>query len=391
MIRRFCGLGLLLILLISSLSAQNNEKITPTLTGVNKIDICGSKSEQEFTVLLTIGEIKRSDSLFGYNFEIKYDPTKIKFKFISTIGTLSEFFEIKQFTILEKDSAIRGTAGHLNPFLSPVQGNLPLLALLGEWVGKCNDTTELKLSYIEFTDEFKKGLNEPQNLKIWAEVADKPDRKLVAKFIQNELLFNDNNDKIAKMFLSSNGNKVNWIKINLHTNNTLFQIEDIYSNKNENISWIYLNDSTNVLINLLPRENNVEDTLFIRVKNNCAIGYNEGNITISQISINECDCIKNYEYNQLTMISDIPDTTTGINLKDDLVIDYQKNCECFIIRNDNANKMKINIYDIYGRSMYKNLFYDEFIRIDARNFPNAVYFFEIISQDKRMIKNLIKY
>jgi len=50
MLKRLCGLGLLIAIMLSSLQAQNNT-ITPTLLSVKTIDECGSINDKELLVL----------------------------------------------------------------------------------------------------------------------------------------------------------------------------------------------------------------------------------------------------------------------------------------------------------------------------------------------------
>ncbi|HOM04391.1 MAG TPA: T9SS type A sorting domain-containing protein [Candidatus Kapabacteria bacterium] len=390
MLKRLCGLGLLIAIMLSSLQAQNNT-ITPTLLSVKTIDECGSINDKELLVLLTIGKITKADSLFGYNFEIKYDPSKIKFNFVSTFGTLSEFFEIKQFTISAADSAIYGTAGHLNPFLAPVEGDLPLLALQGEWLGDCFDTSEVSLSYIAFTEEFKKDIAEPQNATVEATIADKPDRKLTVLFSDTELIFDQKGAKQTKLVLSSNGKKVTNLQLDLMLNGSSFDITSV-NTVGDNIE---INNITkdNGLIKLEISVNNqvLNDTLAIEVMNNSDIGKVSGWLSIDNAIVGHCDCITQYEINNLELVSEIPDTTTVVEGSDETTAYYSRNCDCITVRTDNNDEKIVRIYDINGKMIYLENTYEKHIRINAEKFARGIYIVEIDSKAKKIIKNLIKY
>ncbi len=390
MLKRICGIGLLIVTLFSSLVAQNNT-IVPTLKSVKKIDVCENIDEHEVLVLLTIGKITKADSLFGYNFEIKYDPSKIKFNFVSTFGTLSEFFEIKQFTISAADSAIYGTAGHLNPFLAPVEGDLPLLAIQGIWLGDCFDTSEVSLSYIAFTEEFKKDIAEPQNAMVEAVIADKPDRKFTVLFSDNQLSFNDKGTKQTKLVLNSNGKKVSNVKLDLMQMGSSFEISRIEpSNDNIVINSI---SQENGLVKMAISVNNqvLKDTLIIDIMNNSDIGRTSGWISVDNAIVGDCDCVTQYENNNLELVSDIPDTTTVVEESAEAIAYYNRTCDCITIKTDNDNEKIVRIYDINGKMIFLENTYENHIRINAEKFARGIYIVEIDSKAEKIIKNLIKY
>lgn len=391
MYRLLFGFGLLIIIIFGSLQAQNKEKIKPTLESVNKIDQCDNENEREVTVLLKIGSIARADSLFGYNFQIKYDPSKIKFQYVSTIGTLSEFFEIKQFTILEADSAIYGTAGHLNPFLQPVEGDLPLLAFLGIWKGQCGDTTKVELSYLEYTEEFQKENDEFQNASIWSEIANKPDRLLDAKFMVDEIIFDKNGTKDVMLLLSSNNNFSKKVKMGLKNSKDSFKTINV-STLSKNIIVQTNYDDNITYIEAETTKGYFDDTLMITIKNNSAIGKIDDQLVIFDVNADECDCIRYYSTNSLKIISDIPDTTTIISEENDqIIVNYDENCECFIIETNNDYQKDIKIYDLQGRMMLNTQNDNKIIQIEADKILRGYYIIEINSKDRKTIKSLIKY
>jgi hypothetical protein len=58
--------------------------ITAKLISNNVVDICGNK-KSSVIVVIDIGEITKNDSLAGYNFEINYNPEKLKFSYGTNI------------------------------------------------------------------------------------------------------------------------------------------------------------------------------------------------------------------------------------------------------------------------------------------------------------------
>lgn len=389
--KMICGFGLLIMIIFGSLQAQNKEKIQPTLESVKKIDQCENENEREVLVILTIGKITRADSLFGYNFEIKYDPSKIKFQYVSTIGTLSEFFEIKQFTVLEADSAIYGVAGNLNPFLSPVEGDLPLLAIMGLWKGQCGDTTDVKLSYLEYTEEFKKENDEFKNARLWSEIADKLDRIFVANFKGDKINFDKNDTKDVLLSLISNNNKSKKVKMGLKISSESFKITNVSSlSDNVKVNTDYYEN--NAIVVAEATKGYFDDTLKITLENNSTIGKTEGQLVINEIYSDECDCIRYYATNTLSIISDIPDTTTSVKeMYDHLNASYDEFFDCFKIETNDNYMKDIKIYDLSGKIIMTKQTENKSIRIETDKISRGLYILEIDSNNKKIIKSLIKY
>lgn len=51
---------------------------------------CADESTRTFILKIDIGEMTKSDSLYGYNFQLNYDSAKIVLTDFLTVGTLSE-------------------------------------------------------------------------------------------------------------------------------------------------------------------------------------------------------------------------------------------------------------------------------------------------------------
>lgn len=160
-----------LTLLCVSQEAKAQDRITASVESRRLIDVCGQTKDQ-VVVVLNLGNISRSDSLFGCNFKLNYDSTKLRFHSALYLNTLAEFFEFKQVGFFSNGSIVGAVA---NLSMNPVSGNRPLIGFLGDYLSKCPDSVEVSIDYIEFTDEFKKAVDN-QNGYVQAEVADKPDR-----------------------------------------------------------------------------------------------------------------------------------------------------------------------------------------------------------------------
>ena len=124
------------------------------LCNKENLNFCGSSEQREFTVTIDIGEMTSKDSLYGYNFQIKYDTNAISLTDLLTYGTLSENCDFKQGGIFEPGYF---KAAAVNMGTSMMTGNLPLVAIRGIVKDGCLaniEKTAIEFDYMEFTNEF---------------------------------------------------------------------------------------------------------------------------------------------------------------------------------------------------------------------------------------------
>ena len=116
---------------------------------------CGDDNAKSFVLTVNIGTMTSTDSLYGYNFQINYDSTKVILSDLLTVGTLSENCDFK--------SGGNDTLGHFRASammmgMTPMTGNLPLVAIQGYLKEDCydlpEDSVKITMDYLEFTNEF---------------------------------------------------------------------------------------------------------------------------------------------------------------------------------------------------------------------------------------------
>ncbi len=148
-----------LAFLASQITGYSQRKANCELSiyGSLKVDVCGNEKAKQFILVMSIGNVQRSDSLFGYNYEITFDNNKVKITDALYFNTLSEFMDAKSASINNSLGKINGYA--ITFGTEPIYGNKPLAAFNGVWISECPDTAFFKINYIEFTDEFKVGID----------------------------------------------------------------------------------------------------------------------------------------------------------------------------------------------------------------------------------------
>jgi hypothetical protein len=161
---------------VASQTALSQRKANCELSvyGSLKIDVCGDVNKRQFILVMSIGNVFRSDSLFGFNYQISYNKEKVKITDALYLNTLSEFLDNKTASINSKEGKINGYA--ITMGMEPVYGNRPLIAFNGQWISDCPDTAIFTIDYIEFTDEFKVEIDTLKPAKLIGDVFVSNDR-----------------------------------------------------------------------------------------------------------------------------------------------------------------------------------------------------------------------
>ena len=364
------------------------QDITAKVTNINKIDVCGNKAGKEILLVLDIGRIYYSDSLFAFNFELKYDSSKIKINSALYLNTLSEFFDDK---IVSFPKGIVRGAVYVCATCQQIAGDRPLIAFGGEYLESCEDSTYVDISYIEFTDEFQKNISEYKSAVVNGEVEDKADRFLKISLNSNkfENLKKDSTVDIKMKLQYNISAKLKTVDFKMFFDKkNIFDVKEISSiNKNVIIDSIVRNDS-----DLLIRAR-ITDTVSNQEILKVTIISNENqkdtvNLKIAPDNINNCSCITRIYDSNVLLISkkEQDDTVSVINEEDNLKngYHYYENNE-FIFINGQDLIENIMIYDLRGSlvwSMYG--IKDTKAVISKDNFKKGIYCI-VINQVKTKI------
>lgn len=385
--------------------AQN--QVNARLELLQGVDICSNDpSKRQALFGINIGNVEKRDSLFGFNFEIGYDNTKLQFNRPIYFNTLSEAFDdmTRDVTVGFEPGTIRGYAVHLNFSLPPVWGNKPLIALLFDYLGNTPDTTTLHINYLEFTKEFKKQIvnYEPCLLKV--EFIDKPQRFAELYFDKDSLLFDDEELEILSVKLnlkSGKETKIRNINFDLSLDNSKdFSIKEIKSNTDNVSSFELESIDSGIRVKTVLTESFTNGELVEIIINNSSKENSEGRLLISGIEFNPDHCVTRLSNNDLRIVTaisksnDTTDTTTTAVFYqsiDDSNINslYDSINDEFIIE----SQMRINFasfYDLRGlllkRVEFKDL--DTIKRIKVNDLPKGVYII-VLELEKFGIKSLV--
>lgn len=352
---------------------------------VNKlVDACDSLAKTRLVLKVNIGEIKKADSLYGFDIELKYDPTKIKFTNYLVGNTLSEFFEEKSFSLGLEGDKVKGYATTFNFNVPPAYNDSILIAFSAEWIGgTCKDSSWVQITALNFTDEFKKKLNDTLGGGyVYNEPIEKPERIVTIIPDSSKFILQPKETEIDyKLNVKlPDYNFVNKLKLYFNGQDTV-SIFDVKSNDNVNIDKF---SNSEIELSLNERVTNfVLDIKAAYVLNDTITDYSYG---LNKVEYNDCSCIFNYKTAPIKITKD----SSFVSVKDgDQNIVNQDGV--ISINNFDQKINKISIYNLLGSKIYEeNVQNKTEIKIFINEFKENIYFIRIEKNDKIENKKFYK-
>ncbi len=366
------------------------EPITAKIVSLRVVDVCGIKRDQ-VVVVIDLGKIVKSDSLFGCNFQLSFDSTKLRFHSALYLNTLAEFFEFKQVGFSRKGQIIGAIA---TMGMYPVAGQRPLIGFLGDYIGECKDSAWIVFDYLEFTDEFTRKVVFENNF-VEALVADKPDRyfKLVAD--SDTTVIDTNAQRASFKIIAHQGidSTLSKLDIKLLTGNfDNFYVESVESADSDLLTIDSLRitaDTVDISFFVNGKLNNKEIAVISIAEKEKAEEVAE--ILIKPVDIDDdCSCFKQLisSTHYIKSAEKKQDTTTSVtDFKADELFEYYSamNNE-WIVENRSNGDCKIMIYDAKGNQVMQKQCYVGISRISLDRFATGVYYGIIQYSNYKKIK-----
>lgn len=361
-----------------SQTVKAGDTVDVVLSQVGSIDVCGEKSDKDIIILISVGRILQTDSLFGFNFEIKYDSVKFKFHSPVYLNTLAEFFDIKDVNFGKK-GLVRGYAS-VGLLGSQISGNRPLIGIYGDYIDNCPDSSEISLNYIEFTDEFKKVIRSYVPTVIQAIEVDKPNRFLSAGF---ELDSVTNLEKDTLLELKINIIPGTQLKLDTaefeirYDNSGMISLEDI--KLSNGLVLISSENIDNGHIKLKVRFNNITNQYFGLVLKNKENKNDSCRIYVNPLSTNYCSCVKRLNGDSIIIRSKEKIDTSTVVWENKIgegtrKIYYDEKSESFQFSFDENINGDLNLFDICGSLIYnERIYWSNKISIDGKYLNKGIY------------------
>jgi hypothetical protein len=381
-----------LLLFGSSRKAQASDQVDVELKSEYTIDLCGGANARNVLVTINMGTITSQDSLFGFNFEAFYDTSKIRFNTPVYINTLAELFDFKDMGF--PAGKVAGYAANLNN--RNVYGSRPLIAFLGRYVGNCPDTSTVRLSFIEFTDEFKKQPGRLLPAVVQAVLGDDPERKLGLSFDRDSIVFD--NEGRAQVNLSVNLGKNTIAPDSLEIDfslfdNSNFTIDSVLGLTDKLIITSQQASDSGIIIKADINDKNINGLNLIKL----VVREREKKQATAFLKAvpekpGQCECLKILNADSLKLISLADTTAVGESeVKNSIKGYYNSINDEFVFETAGDEIDNIEIYDLRGlmEEKLENLRHEGTLIINAVGFSDGFHLAVIKTYNKKEYKLIL--
>jgi hypothetical protein len=349
---------------------SNNRDVDLKLYSESQINNCKNNSSE--VIVLSIGKIEKSDSLFGCNVEIQYDTNDFKINNLLKYNTLGENANYSTFSV--EKGIIR--IAYVYTSMNPVFGDKPVCAFSVKNLNACEKNSNFKVTTFELTEEFQPKVNikdnyivEIKNIKAINDtisIVPEFDSLDLSKKQSINLKIQKNDNIILKnrnIDVSINYNNIAPSEIQTISESAKI-IDLIKDEKAKEINFTLQLASTFISSNVL----NLQFETKANIKDSVIITYN----------IDNCECLEKKENKCIYIYS-----STDAKKEESTFTRRIINHEDYIEIKNNIDIENIKIFDIFG-NMIEEIKTDKVENIDIKKDKLKVgaYLVQITSKNK---------
>lgn len=344
------------------LICSEKDSVECKLQFVGERNLC--TGDRSVLLVVDIGEVKQTDSLFGFYLNIGYDRSKIQFNQEVKTNTLSEN-GTSQFSFWDPSCTSGCIKGHvissnLNRVLA---GKKPLIAFLGRIIDTCASNSDMNLVDLQFGEEFAKEFRSTISVGFETIKDGVLSIQMIATVIEREMLIESDSSYSLSVGLSS----IKGLK-NVAVN--IIGVVDALSFESTIETSLIATDSVSnsgrsIFLNIKDRNN---DTLTVRTRIECP-KYWSGVIQLEFVPKDDCSCLQKSDTVSIAVIDRWSRVETKEN-KNEItsmsVIQFSKFME-------NCGSERASIWNSLGSMVRSEALHGVF---DFESVPKGVYLAE---------------
>ncbi len=374
------ALGLLFIGNSLAESKTYNLEILDT----NPLDLCGKEFQKDIIIAPYMGGIVKSDSLVGFEIVIEFDPDVVQMNRQLYTNTISQFFKYKSTTFeKERGEIIMEGIVDISAFPNPVNGDMPLVAFAGKFIGECEEDAYFKVKYFYPIDGFKGTVDTIKDVTIKGQILDKPDRKLG---------FDISKDKRA---IKADSTIVIDVPLNLGIIDSIDYWQTRITIENDSLILEKVTGSESVLVkNVTPEEDNgylIDLEVLNKDNKNLTLSIKSSkkesssvNVIMETVKSTECICATNFPTSSFE-IENLETKDSVIIASVDNVVDYIYNNGVII---SNNKELTIEVYNYTGYMIDSKVC--DFTKVyDTKLLKQGIYFIKVTDGNRTKILKII--
>lgn len=348
-----------------SIKPNLQEVLQPRLELVRNFDPCDS--EPRITLRVLTDNIISSDSLFGFDFGIKFDTTKVRYLNVSTGTSIMEKFTTTYINGNNDEQMVRGGGGILG--MNPITGDGLLFGISFRYIAEDFSSTTFAIDYLIMTDEFTREIDLSNNVfKFDPVIKDIPSRRINILSSEDNFIFDSTLvHKINIVNSIYNDNRLNSFDLKVNYDKNIISL-DLLSNEDYEIE--ILENGLNFDIYKVSSDKFVStsENLYLKCYQNSEVKEEIiSNINLEIIDWDKKSCITNQQSN------------FNVDFQT-----YKKEEETHSVEKiiEKYSNKHIEIYNILGNKIYESDSYHK----GVPNLENGLYF---LRSDEKIVKIII--
>ena len=360
------------------------------------VKVCSSDKDKEFLVTLGIGQVLNSDKLYGFDFIVKYDRSKVRIDGPIYLNTISESTKYRDVNIGYDSNMVRAFAFSENP----LSGDRELIGFSGVILTDCEEPIDFEIIDFEIADDYTKSFSVESTLTVVPYKVNDTEKKVEINLDRHEIMFetNNTNELIVSVKINPYTDLEN-IVFDVSLNDDLpFEIIDAVSVNEDVVVDTFVKKDKNLYelnLNLFDNISDLQIIKFIIKEKYKSKTDISGNILISPRDFGNCNCYSEFKGAEALLVSKADSISTvdvignTVN-KFDL---YFSNGDLILHNSDNVFVRNIEIYDVLGNIVKNYNINNSNTTITQRlDFMNSgAYFFKVSTDVKNVNKSIIIY
>ena len=379
---------LIVVTAVSTIKAQD----TLQLQSLRTVDVCSGTSR--WLITASLGTIRFGDSLESFDITIGYDRNVLRPTDVLKEGTLSA-----QMSNGPTMNVI--VPGELRIFgfniARSVAGNLPLVAVAGDFIGRCDDNGSLTIPYPpDFNGEFKKRVTVFTADVVKSVAKAKPNPTAGCRFSSNELQLKAGDEKTSfsvnvEPFSGSSRRRLIELRNVQAADSTIYEIDNVQATSKCNIDSVHSNGlRTRVFVSVDSLDNISPISIEVSVARRAVTEVKTVRIVGTLKNLDSCSCVDPVLTDSIsieispvvsTVQSSLDEQPCTVSVANDIITG-----KC-----DHQRMKTLEVFDLFGKRLREDS-EDNTTSVDLStdSLPNGICIIRMQCGNTQTVKTIVK-
>lgn len=379
---------LIVVTAVSTIKAQD----TLQLQSLRTVDVCSGTSR--WLITASLGTIRFGDSLESFDITIGYDRNVLRPTDVLKEGTLSAQMSNGPVMNVIVPGELRVFGFNI---ARSVAGSLPLVAVAGDYIGRCDDNGRLTVPYPpDFNGEFKKRVTVFSSDVVKAVAIAKPNTKAGCRFSSKELQLKEGEEKtsftvIVDPFQGSSRNRIIELRNVQSADSSIYKIDTVQATGMCNIDSVERNGlRTRVFVSVDSINNLSPISIEVTVARRAIDEVKTVRLVGALKNQDSCSCVDPVLTDTVSIVIS-PVVSTVQSSFDEHPCTVSVTRDIITGKCDHQRMKKLEVFDLFGRKLREDS-EDNSTSADLStdSLPNGIYMIRMLCGNNQTVKTIVK-